>query len=191
MKRRLASALLLLAVFGTGCGRSSPPKTASGTATTAVGDSSATTSPASGGSASTTTARGGRASTTTTARAGTSTTVGDVGPTTTTTTIPVTVAADHACVHPTDEQGIKVVGPPNAPLIYGTIYSDKSDELTNRYGSGSGRGKTDEHGVFHETWRLAPNVPSGPATLRMAVVNGRVITLKETTFIIKAVGVPC
>jgi hypothetical protein len=84
-----------------------------------------------------------------------------------------------------------VSGAPRAVVIYDTVYSNNTDELTNHYGTGSGQGVSDEHGAFHATWVLAPTVPAGPATINVGMQNGHAISTPKATFVIKPVGQSC
>ena len=188
MKRALAVSLLLVVAFAAaGCGKSRS-STASGakTTTTAVAAAGGSTTTVKG--ATTTTVKG---ATTTTVKGATTTTVKGVGPSTTSTTVPVTTSVDHACVHPGDRQGFTLDGPRRSYVIWDTVYSNQTDELTTHYGTGSGKDLTDDKGHFHTLWVMALNVPPGDTLLRIAVLNGRVITQKEEHFTIKALGQPC
>jgi hypothetical protein len=91
---------------------------------------------------------------------------------------------DHACVHAGDTQGLTVHGQARRQVIFDTVYSDNSDEMTRHYGTGYGYGKTDDHGTFHTTWVLAANVPSGPAQVNVGASNYDQIADTHVKFVI-------
>lgn len=183
----LAAAVLLVEACG-GSKHAAAPTTTGPTTTTAAtsdnGPSNASTTTVLGPAV--TTARG-----TTTTGAGASTTARAAGTSTTASTVPVTASADKACVHPAEQQGLTINGPSNADLIFDTVYSDNTSELTSKYGTGSGRGRTDGRGFFHVTWILSPRAPAGPARINYSIVNNQRFSRGDVPFLIKAVGQAC
>jgi hypothetical protein len=126
--------------------------------------------------------------------AATSTTVGASAGSATTTTAPppITGTPDKACAHPGDTQGLTVRGGnPKTPVIYDTVYSNKTNDLTSQYGTGSGNGKTGDDGVFHTTWELKPNVPPGLTYITFATKAGDHLARNYTTFKIVPLGTAC
>lgn len=190
--KRTVLAVLLLALVLTACGKSRTTAAGS-TSTTAVGSAGGSTTTTVKGA--TTTAKGATTPTTagggstTTAPGGATTTT--VKKATTTTTIPVTTRIHATCAHPTDSQGFDLNGPVDSTVGYDTTYSDGTNGMTTRYGSGVGTGKTDGTGSYKVSWTLAPNVPAGEATINLAVVNGGSATRAALRFMIKPIGQAC
>ncbi|MHB8664930.1 MAG: hypothetical protein ACYDH6_19805 [Acidimicrobiales bacterium] len=80
---------------------------------------------------------------------------------------------------------------PRATIIFDTVYSNETDDLTSQYGSGSAQGEADAAGSFHSTWVLAPNVPTGPAKINVAASGREGIQNTSTSFTIKPLGESC
>ena len=193
MKRHhVAAVLLVVALTASGCGKSNNSSNAASRSmtTAAASGSGGTTTTVKGATTTTTTVKGATTTTTTVKGATTTTTK----PRPTTTTVPVTAKVDKACVHPGDPQGLTVTANSRGQVIYDTVYSDKSDDLTAHYGTGSGRGDADDKGVYHTTWVLSPKVPPGPAYVNVAATNGGDVvraSTNDTQFVIKGIGQPC
>jgi hypothetical protein len=71
-----------------------------------------------------------------------------------------------------------VHGKPTEGVIYSSVYSDGSNELSNpAYKTGYGNGQTDAAGAYHTTWVIPTDAPLGPA--KVNVITGSAVPTRQ------------
>lgn len=191
----LTGAVVVLAVASGACGGGATHRTGTAaggsraTTTTAKPDALPASASATGSGGKTTTtvkSSKGAASSAISTTAGSSTAEKPFTPT------PITGEADKACIHPGDLQGLTVRGADSArPVIYDTVYSDRSDDFSAHYGTGSGDGVAGPDGTFHTTFTVTPRAPDGDTYITFAATVHGHISRNFATFKIVRAGAPC